>query len=68
MSKSNDAAYKPVGEIVIYETGSGLGRVDVRLDGKKYKTKHYNLDAAISLGYRINSKVRMFASSAEEVE
>ena len=107
MSKSNDSAYEPVGEIVIYETGSGLGRVDVRLDGettwltqrqlatlfqtsqpnismhlknifdegelvedsvhkdflltakdgKKYKTKHYNLDAAISLGYRINSKV-----------
>ncbi len=25
-------------------------------DGKKYKTKHYNLDAIISVGYRINSK------------
>ena len=25
-------------------------------DGKKYKTKHYNLDAIISLGYRINSQ------------
>src|SRR3989338_5709453 len=25
-------------------------------DGKKYRTKHYNLDAIISLGYRINSK------------
>jgi hypothetical protein len=25
-------------------------------DGKRYITKHYNLDAAISLGYRINSK------------
>ncbi|MFA5770973.1 MAG: virulence RhuM family protein [Patescibacteria group bacterium] len=24
-------------------------------DGKKYKTKHYNLDAIIALGYRINS-------------
>lgn len=24
-------------------------------DGKKYKTKHYNLDAIISVGYRINS-------------
>lgn len=24
-------------------------------DGKKYKTKHYNLDAVISVGYRINS-------------
>ena len=26
-------------------------------DGKKYDTKHYNLDMIISLGYRINSKV-----------
>lgn len=25
-------------------------------DGKNYKTKHYNLDMIISLGYRINSK------------
>jgi len=25
-------------------------------DGKKYRTKHYNLDAIISVGYRINSK------------
>lgn len=25
-------------------------------DGKKYKTKHYNLDAIIAVGYRINSK------------
>jgi death-on-curing family protein len=25
-------------------------------DGKKYKTKHYNLDMIISVGYRINSK------------
>lgn len=24
-------------------------------DGKRYKTKHYNLDAVISVGYRINS-------------
>ncbi|MCX5779044.1 MAG: virulence RhuM family protein [Elusimicrobia bacterium] len=24
-------------------------------DGKKYKTKHFNLDAVISVGYRINS-------------
>jgi len=24
-------------------------------DGKKYKTKFYNLDAVISVGYRINS-------------
>lgn len=25
-------------------------------DGKKYKVTHYNLDAIIALGYRINSK------------
>ena len=24
-------------------------------DGKKYRTKHYNLDAIISVGYRVNS-------------
>jgi hypothetical protein len=24
-------------------------------DGKKYNTKHYNLDAIISVGYRVNS-------------
>ncbi|MDR2206846.1 MAG: virulence RhuM family protein [Flavobacteriaceae bacterium] len=24
-------------------------------DGKKYKTKHYNLDAIISVGYRVNT-------------
>ncbi|NCP61559.1 MAG: virulence RhuM family protein, partial [Flavobacteriales bacterium] len=26
-------------------------------DGKKYDTKHYNLDMIISLGYRVNSKI-----------
>ena len=26
-------------------------------DGKKYSTKHYNLDMIISLGYRVNSKM-----------
>lgn len=25
-------------------------------DGKNYKTKHYNLDAVISVGYRVNSE------------
>lgn len=25
-------------------------------DGKNYKTKHYNLDAVIAVGYRVNSK------------
>ncbi len=36
-------------------------------DGKKYKTKHYNLDAIIAVGYRVNSKrathFRMWATS-----
>lgn len=35
-------------------------------DGKKYNTKHYNLDMIISLGYRVNSKIatqfRMWAT------
>jgi len=35
-------------------------------DGKKYKTKHYNLDAIISVGYRVNSlqatKFRIWAT------
>ena len=26
-------------------------------DGKEYDTKHYNLDAIIALGYRVNSKI-----------
>jgi hypothetical protein len=26
-------------------------------DGKVYKTKHYNLDAIIAVGYRINSQM-----------
>jgi len=25
-------------------------------DGKKYRVKHYNLDAIIAVGYRVNSK------------
>ncbi len=36
-------------------------------DGKKYKTKHYNLDAIISVGYRINStKATLFRIWATE--
>jgi hypothetical protein len=107
MNEANETLQEPTSEIIIYETGDGLARVDVRLDGettwltqkqlaalfrtsrpnitmhlqnifeegeltedsvckdflltaddgKKYTTKHYNLDAAISLGYRINSKI-----------
>jgi hypothetical protein len=29
-------------------------------DGKKYKTKFYNLDAIISIGYRVNSNLPDF--------
>jgi len=25
-------------------------------DGKNYKTRHYNLDAVIAVGYRVNSR------------
>lgn len=36
-------------------------------DGKSYKTKHYNLDAIIAVGYRVNSKrataFRLWATS-----
>jgi len=28
----------------------------VATNGKTYKTKHYNLDAIIAVGYRVNSK------------
>lgn len=36
-------------------------------DGKKYKTKHYNLDAIISVGYRVNSaKATLFRIWATE--
>lgn len=35
--------------------------------GKKYKTKHYNLDVVISVGYRVNLQIdtqfRQWASS-----
>jgi hypothetical protein len=35
-------------------------------DGKKYKTNYYNLDAIISVGYRVNSskatKLRLWAT------
>ena len=28
-------------------------------DGKDYRTKHYNLDLIISLGYRVNSSIQL---------
>ena len=37
-------------------------------DGKKYKTKFYNLDAILSVGYRVNSKnATMFRQWANQV-
>ncbi|MEG0988189.1 MAG: virulence RhuM family protein [Clostridium sp.] len=37
-------------------------------DGKKYKTKYYNLDAIIAVGYRVNSKkATMFRIWANQV-
>ena len=37
-------------------------------DGKQYSTKHYNLDAVISVGYRINSiKATQFRRWATQV-
>jgi hypothetical protein len=37
-------------------------------DGKKYKTKHYNLDAVIAIGYRVNShRATMFRIWATSV-
>lgn len=29
-------------------------------DGKQYRTKHYNLDAIIAIGYRVNSRQAYF--------
>ena len=37
-------------------------------DGKKYKTRFYNLDAILSVGYRVNSKnTTMFRQWANQV-
>ena len=39
-------------------------------DGKKYRVKHYNLDAIISIGYRVNStcatQFRIWATKKEK--
>ena len=57
-------------EIIIYTTDDGQIDIEVRLedenavvkenlttakDGKNYKTKFYNLDLIISVGYRVKS-------------
>jgi hypothetical protein len=34
-------------------------------DGKNYKTNHYNLDAVIAVGYRVNSARAMYLDYAE---
>jgi hypothetical protein len=36
------------------------------LDGKKYKTKFYNLDVIISVGYRINSSRATWSMNKNE--
>jgi Virulence protein len=36
-------------------------------DGKNYKTKFYNLDAIISVGYRINSKEQQHSVNGQQV-
>ncbi len=41
----------------LYENSVSKKFLRTATDGKKYNTKHYNLDMIISLGYRVNSKV-----------
>ena len=36
-------------------------------DGKNYKTKFYNLDAILSVGYRVNSKTQLFSDVGQIV-
>lgn len=33
-----------------------MSRITAASDGKRYHTKHYNLDLIIAVGYRVNSK------------
>ena len=59
-------------EMIIYQGDDGQPNIEVRElndkavcqdflhtvnDGKKYNTKHYNLDLIISLGYRVKSQI-----------
>ncbi|HMU05028.1 MAG TPA: RhuM family protein [Saprospiraceae bacterium] len=41
----------------LQEASVGKKFLRTAADGKKYDTKHYNLDMIISLGYRVNSKI-----------
>jgi hypothetical protein len=41
----------------LHEKSVGKKFLRTAADGKKYSTKHYNLDMIISLGYRVNSKI-----------
>ncbi|NHZ72404.1 MAG: hypothetical protein GWP17_04900 [Aquificales bacterium] len=55
MNKSN----QPADKIILYQTDDGQTKdfFTTAADGKKYKTKFYNLDAIISVGYRVKSHV-----------
>lgn len=50
-------------EVVVYQPNKELDEVSVckeslltAADGKKYRTKFYNLDVIISVGYRVKSQ------------
>ena len=67
MNSSNESRG---GEVVVYEAPDGQVRFEVRLereavvaknattaaDGKAYQVEYFNLDAILSVGYRVNSK------------
>ena len=36
-------------------------------DGKKYKTNFYNLDVIISVGFRVNTYIKMQETSPQEL-
>lgn len=55
-AQTNDAASPdgPGETVIVYAADDGEARVDVRLERRSLK--HYNLDAIVSVGYRVNSK------------
>jgi hypothetical protein len=61
-------------QIIIYQKEAELNENSVTeeysttaSDGKNYRVKHYNLDAIISIGYRINStRAHLLALSVED--